>query len=143
MDDLCTRDPHIYAVTGSVPIWHATAGLGRAHQPSHKLSRWLANLACPAETLERPCPGDHENTHFLHGRAGVAQVYPPRFCKAIVAGFAEQLKLDNLPDRSDTRIPSSVPVFNLELLQVVPEDSDDSVWEVVDAVNGEALPQPW
>ena len=99
--------------------------------PAKKPTRWLTNSPCLAEQLERHCPGTHIHEPLLGGRAKAAQIYPPKLCSAIVAGFAAQLKLDlsatqvdSLDNEQLACSPpcSETPIFDLEILQVDPED---------------------
>ena len=165
----CLRYPHLYAVTGAMCQWGMTSRdpAGEVN-PVRKLTRWLTNSPCLAETLEKPCSQDHSHTLLLSGRAAAAQVYPPQLCKAIVEAFSRQLQLDSRlcmeefpslsslapepEDRSGTaRVsgdpvvseassPSTVPIptFNLEILQLDPEDPSDSQLEAHDDVHGGA-----
>ena len=82
--EFCARYPHLYAVTGAMcQFGLVTPGPRGDLQPARKLTRWLTNSACLAETLERPCLDGHTHTPLLHGRAAAAQVYPPQLCKAL------------------------------------------------------------
>ena len=78
--DFCFRYPHLYAVTSNMCVFGMTTPLrgGDGEGYVANLTRWLTNSPCLAETLDRHCPGDHEHTHLLGGRAGAAQVYPQR-----------------------------------------------------------------
>ena len=78
----------------------------------------------------------HTHELLLGGRAKAAQTYPPKLCAAIVAGFAEQLKLDLAPTQESPTSPESeAPIFDLEILQVDQED-----WVAEDDVHGGSLP---
>ena len=130
--EFCARYPHLYAVTADMCQFGLSTPAPRVEEmPAKKPTRWLTNSPCLAETLERPCPRDHVHEPLMGGRAKAAQVYPPGLCAAVVAGFAEQLRVDLrpfVPDgtgsaRQETRgDPSDAPMFNLEILQV---DRDD------------------
>ena len=123
--------------------------------PAKKLTRWLTNSPCLDEKLEKQCPGTHRHEPLVGGRPKAAQLYPPNLCAAIVAEFAEQLRLDvgsaaDSVSAAPSR-PSTSPVFNLEILQVDSEDTgsqleinaaevDDSQWIAEDDVHGGSLP---
>ena len=74
-----------------------TSGTRGEPTPVKKPARWLTNSPCIADKLDKHCPGDHVHELLLGGKAKAAQVYPPKLCAAIVAGFAQQLKLDTQP----------------------------------------------
>ena len=96
----------------------------------------------------------------MGGQAKAVQVYPPKLCTAIVAGFAQQLKMDTQPslaavEVADTEVmsqssggvkaldaeegdgtakgyESEVPAFLLEILQVDKEDGELHAAEIDD-----------
>ena len=142
--ELCSRYPHLYAVIGAMCAFGLTTpGEDGKEQPAQKLTRWLTNSPFLAATLERKCPRDHAHTVLLNGRAKAAQVYPPALCRAVVAGFAEQLRADNDRINSFPVLPvppAELPTFNLELLQVDGEDIDEGEWVAEDDVHGGSLP---
>ena len=93
--EFCARYPHLYAVTAAMcQFGLETTGSDGETRPAQKLTRWLTNSPCLAETLERSCPKDHQHGHLLGKQAQEAQVYPPKLCKAVVTGFTQQLRLD-------------------------------------------------
>jgi hypothetical protein len=63
-----------------------------------KLTRFMTNAPCLAESLRRSCPGDHRHITLVDGRAKSAEVYPDGLCKAMCAGFRKQTEQDATPD---------------------------------------------
>ena len=140
--DFMMKTPNLFTVTSHMCQFGMTAegkdGIGSVFEPT----RWLTNSACIISELDRKCPRTHCHVHLVCGKARAAQVYPPALCRAIVKGFARQLKVDL--DCSDRPIPE-VPVFQLEILQVDKEDEelgteDWGEWIASDDVRGGALP---
>ena len=47
-----------------------------------------------AHMLSRTCSGQHRHIHLIGGRASVAEIYPPKLCKAIIEGLVSQMEED-------------------------------------------------
>ena len=113
-----------------------------------KLTRFMTNAPCLAESLRRRCPGDHRHITLVDGRAKSAEVYPDGLCKAICAGFRNQTEQDAKADDIDVgqvREPSKIGKSNrflaglveiLELARADEDDEDDAYMEAYDDVNG-------
>ena len=124
--EFCARYPHLYAVTMNMCQFGMTTPSRKGEPtPVKKPTRWLTNSPCLADCLEKHCPCNHTHEPLLGGRAKAAQEYPPKLCTQIVSGFAAQLKLDLAAvgvEMLEVEPRSEAPVFNLEILQVDPED---------------------
>ena len=73
--------------------------------PVKKLTRFLTNSPCLAETLNKRCQGTGGSCSRTRGGrhepcsgriASEAQVYPKGFCRAIFKGVTDQLRADGL-----------------------------------------------
>ena len=72
---------------------------GSREGPARKRIRFLTNSPCVAKRLSLKCPNVvsnqvHEHVVLINGRARVAQVYTPEFCRAVCKGLMEQLEAD-------------------------------------------------
>ena len=145
--DFIARHLELYAVTSHMCQFGMFAKGEQGDGPVLKPTRWLTNSPCIASALDVKCPRDHDHVHLVSNRAKGAAIYPPALCRAIIKGFAEQLKVDSVQD-ADTK-KRDAPAFSLDILQVdsddtgaVPaEDPDDlEDWTASDDVRGGVLP---
>ena len=129
---------------------------GDPEQMAYKLTRWMTNCPEVAAQLDRKCSGDHSHTQLLANRAGPAQIYPPRLCRAIAIGLRRQLQNDHR--QAEQKKPADFSLCieagpqtahgcrqsgdpnHLEILNVEASETDWSQWTAEDDVKGGWLP---
>jgi len=63
---------------------------------NRKTTAVMTNSEAIADRISKRCTGGHRHVPLMGGRAKQAQVYPKKFCEAVVQGIREQVQRDGM-----------------------------------------------
>ena len=137
---------NVYTISGPMCRWEMIGEDATGVGYVRKETQFVTNSKILATLLEGHCEGGHRRVHLINGRAGFAQVYPPKLVKAILKAVKQELRnrnelnsvatsLDGVgpsPDGESNEIPGQLsPPTDLE------EDDGELIF---DSVTGVSLP---